>query len=243
MFWTITSCWAIVPASSRSLLLMSPVGLAKVTRRCCTGRGKGARQSNGGPSGCVGSSGGKNKTPPMPGLAASTAPYTTGSPGMSSAIRLGRVARSAARTRKSCRKWWTGPRRRTLCVVSCRRASCMVLNKPRAPGMAVTMERSSPRMRCQALVAMRLRVGGTASRISLRRRTRCGGNCSVMAVVSTSQPRMTFWVLHVASPFVIFLPEAGSCRCAESLGLRGRRTLSKACIRWRLVLALRRFPP
>lgn len=31
--WAITSCWPIVPASSKSLLLMEPVGLEKVTKR------------------------------------------------------------------------------------------------------------------------------------------------------------------------------------------------------------------
>ena len=46
-----------------------------------------------------------------------------------------------------------------------------------------------------------------------------------MAVVSTSQPRITFWVLQVASPLVIFLPEAGSCRCGVSFALKGQITL------------------
>ena len=45
--WARTSSWAMVPASSRSLLVMVPDGLAKDTRALTTGVGKGDLQRMG----------------------------------------------------------------------------------------------------------------------------------------------------------------------------------------------------
>ena len=62
-----TSAWASTPACSRSLFMMSPVGLLVEMMRDWMSGGKGACQSKLGWSSV-------KRTPPMPDLAASTEP-------------------------------------------------------------------------------------------------------------------------------------------------------------------------
>ena len=96
---------------------------------------------------------------------------------MVSAMRVGRLLNSAANQRKSSRKSWTFAlsRRHVPCSNGSWNAVCRVLNKPRAPGMAKTMERSSPMTWCQCLVATRRVVQGREARMAWRRAKRRGG--------------------------------------------------------------------
>jgi hypothetical protein len=55
----------------------------------------------------------------------------------------------------------------------------------------------------------------------------------VPRTVSINHPRTVFRVDQQASPFSIFLTEAGSCRVTGSVESRGRRTSSKADNRMR----------
>lgn len=148
------SCCAIEPVSSRSLLVMSPCGLLKDTKRCWIVFGKRLRQR----MGTISRPTGTKWTPPIPSFAASTAPKVAGNiSGTSSAILVGLRLRSLANHRKSSRKSCTGLLSRILRLssVGCRSASCNVENNPRAPGMAAAMDRSSPSTWCQALVETR----------------------------------------------------------------------------------------
>jgi hypothetical protein len=160
------SCWAMVPANSSSLLLITPVGLSKETREETTTGSKGERQRIGwvDPS----EASGMKATPPMPGPAASQAPDMEGLPGSSSAIRVGRVSKETASHRKSSRKSWILSVRRSRRPWSNgdRKAVCKVLNNPRAPGMPRAMERSSPRSWCQVLVETRRRDKGILAKSS-----------------------------------------------------------------------------
>jgi hypothetical protein len=121
-------------------------------------------------------------------------------------------------------------RRRRPCSSGCRKASCNVLNKPRDPGIASVIERSSPRRRCHVLVEMRRREGGTESRISWSRRRRWGGSVNVFSLVSIIQPKTVFLVDHAPSPCRSFLTEAGSWRWPPSVLSSGRKTWSSV---WR----------
>ena len=96
------SLCATAPANSKSLLVMSPWGLSKLTSRSRTQSGNGDRHK----TGCVFPfSSGIKCIPPMPLPAASQAPKVAGYlSGTSSAIRVGREATSSARFRKSSRK-------------------------------------------------------------------------------------------------------------------------------------------
>jgi hypothetical protein len=55
-----------------------------------------------------------------------------------------------------------------------------------------------------------------------------------MATVSRIHPRTILRVAHVASPFNIFLMDAGSCRCTLSWSLNFRNTSSKELSKMRL---------
>lgn len=140
---TRTSWWATTPVSSKSLMVRSPSGLRSVTRRAWMEGGKRARQSNGGESSM-------NQMPPMPGRAASTAPMPEGESGTNSASRVGRVCKSRARASKSSSWARTCRSIRTRCRSEWRMPVCKVLKRPRPPGMARTMLRSSPKTFCQA---------------------------------------------------------------------------------------------
>lgn len=205
-----TSWWAMLPHNSSSLLLTVPLGLRKDTKSSWTCRGKADLHRCGVVLSPVTS--GTKKTPPMPVPAASQAPTTLGSEGTSSAMRVGRLERSFASHRKSWRTPWTARVRRSRgrARSSCRNASWRRENKPRAPGNAMDMERSSPSILCQVLVGMVRCVAGMESRISERRSARCGGRAIVWATVSISQPNIRFFVDQVPLPFLNFLSEAGS---------------------------------
>jgi hypothetical protein len=154
-------------------------------------------------------------TPPMPIPEASWAPNAAGRrAGISSAILVGRLPMSVASQRKSWRTECTTGVRRTLVPLSHRffRTSCKTLNRPRPPGMASTIDRSSPRSFSHLLALARRWRGETESKRSNSRSTRCGGSSTVILMVSTTHPRMFFRVDHVASPLSIFLIDAGSWR-------------------------------
>jgi hypothetical protein len=110
--WAAHSCWKRLPASSRSELLMSPVGLSKVTNRSRMFFGKTTRQRTGRLvvrrwrrlepvdvkemtrllRGTAVSSG--NHTPPAPRPEASWAPTNVGAVGTNSCMRVGRASKS-----------------------------------------------------------------------------------------------------------------------------------------------------
>ena len=80
------------------------------------------------------------------------------------------------------------------------------------------MERSSPRSWCHLRVASRLRGGEIQESTSIRRSRRCGGRCKVSETVFRSHPRIRFVVDQAASPFSIFLTEAGSLAAMRRIG-------------------------
>jgi hypothetical protein len=166
------SCWATLAASSRSLLVIVPARFENEMSRDWTSRQNGDRQSKG----CTLPWGkGMKWTPPMPWPAASCAPSVAGSEaGTSSAMRVGRRARPRANCRKSWRTLWTPDVRRTREPWShrCLRTSWRTLKSPRPPGMAKTMERSSPTSFCHLLVLIRRCPGVTESKSSKMRSTR-----------------------------------------------------------------------
>ena len=120
--WAITSWWATLPQSSKSLLVIVPVGLEKDTSKSCMRFENGWRHKYGW---TVPSSEGIKKTPPIPVPAASQAPITAGVVGMISEILVGREERSRASQRKSSRKPWAAlvSRNRGLVGSSWRNAS------------------------------------------------------------------------------------------------------------------------
>jgi hypothetical protein len=162
-WWANTSCWATLAASSRLLLAIVPAGLKKVTSLAWTSRIKGERQSKG----CTSPLGkGTKWTPPMPDPAASCAPNVADSKaGTSSAMCVGRRARSLASPLKSWRTLCTPDVSQTLFPLSqrCLSTSCRTLKSPLLPGMAKTMERSSPTSFCHLFVLMRRCIGVTES--------------------------------------------------------------------------------
>ena len=122
-----------------------------------------------------------------------------------------------------------------------RSASCRVENRPRAPGIAVAIERSSPSTWCHDFVATCFWSLWIDASISCSRCARCAGSVSIFLRVLTTHPSTIFVVAQVASPFSIFLMEAGSCLCGLWFGCSGRSTLSSACNKTRLT-SLRRAP-
>jgi hypothetical protein len=119
--------------------------------------------------------------------------------------------------------------------------------KPIAVGIAVAMERSSPRSCCHFFREIRFWVEDTECSNSCKRERRWAGKHMVLATVSKIQPMPVFNVVHVASPFPIFFKEAGSCRYLESWASRGRITESKAwrsaSLTWRRLFLLPRTSP
>lgn len=137
----------------------------------------------------------RNVRPPMPDAAASCAPNAEGlSAGTNSANRVGRLARSKARSRKSRRMACTGLVRRRRDVVSQRLLSTFwrTLNIPLPPGTASTIDLSSPKRVCHFLTEVRPWLGGTLSRISNRRLTRWGGARWSFSTCPRANPRSPF---------------------------------------------------
>jgi hypothetical protein len=103
-----TSGCATAAASSRSLLVMVPVGLDVEIRRDLMVSGRRWRHTNAWYCGWASEewSVGMKKTPPSPMPLASVAPITKGGDGTSSNSRVGRESKLCASHRKSSRKSW-----------------------------------------------------------------------------------------------------------------------------------------
>jgi hypothetical protein len=110
-------------------------------------------------------------------------------------------------------------------------------------GMARAMGRSSPRTCCHFFKETRRWDGPMDASISCICAKRWAGKEMVVSNVLIIQPSITFVVAHEASPFTIFLVEAGSWRWAELVLSKGRRTVSNVCRRARLTLRQVRVPP
>ena len=162
--WAKTSWWAMMPASSRSELVIVPDKWSAVIRDRRTSGGNVCRQTMLRPSG-------RNQTPPMPAREASHAPMHVGRSGTISAKLVGREASDWARSSKSSRWERMDGERRTRCLLLNLRPCCNVLKRPRPPGMARTMLRSSPRMRCHFLTETRWR-SRSSSKMASRRSAR-----------------------------------------------------------------------
>jgi hypothetical protein len=83
-------------------------------------------------------------------------------------------------------------------------ASCKEQKRPRAPGMANAMDRSSPITCCHFLVEVCLWYGVMLSNMACSYATRRGGNWMVLVVVSSTNPSNTLRVDQVALPFNSF---------------------------------------
>lgn len=142
--WAAMSAWATTPACSKSLLVMSPLGLSSDTSRCWMWRGYLARHSTGSWSSV-------KSTPPIPRPHASTAPRTEGLSLTISPSRVGRDCRLEASSSKSSRWFRICWVMRTRCLSECRSPSCKAEKRPELPGMARDINRSSPMVRCHAL--------------------------------------------------------------------------------------------
>ena len=228
--WAAHSCWKRLPASSRSELLMSPVGLSKVTRRSRMFLGKTTRHRMGRRvvrrwrraepfevnettrlrRGMAESSG--NQTPPAPKPEASWAPTRVGAVGTNSCMRVGLSARSLRIHSKSAKASWKDLVRRRRLPSEERRAACNELNKPRVPGRASDIDRSSPRIWYHRSRDKRDWVTGMLASSSAKRCSRRGGRRIVIATVSISQPRTFLRVLQLASPWRSFLTDWGCLR-------------------------------
>lgn len=238
------SRWAMEPASSRSLLVTPPLGLADETRSAVMCGGKRQRQRTGRMAPWLS---GMKCTPPMPAADASHAPSVWGSGApMTSTIRVGRVVRSLASHHQSWRNSWTGRVSRSRLPAwpsGWRNASCRVLKSPLPPGMAMVMDRSSPRSLCHVFRETRRWSGRIESSMACKRAWRCAGRLMVPRTVSVSHPRTVLRVAQVASPFSIFLTEAGSCLAGLSVAERGRRTPSSVWRRTRFTRRLSHWLP
>ena len=231
---TAASWCKTLPASSKSELVIEPVGFSNVISRRRVGGKKGTRQTRGAepenmvclgvPSAervstgtCRGvAEGWEKRTPPAPSPDASWAPTTDGKVGTTSAIRVGRVSKAVARARKSSIAWWkAGERRRrdADCGFSFRvPGAWSAENKPREPGRANAMDRSSPKSLCHFFRANRCCVGVMLSSNSRNRSRRRSGREMVMASVSTIHPRMVLTVDQDPSPCKSFFKDTASCR-------------------------------
>jgi hypothetical protein len=153
---------------------MAPVGFSKVTRSFETSASKRARQRSGPVDGrCLAALpeaglsrralDAGNHTPPMPRPLASCAPTSSGlGCGTISNNLVGRDERSWASQRKSASVSWTPRDNRMRPSDLCCSASWRRLKRPLLPGMAMAMERNSPRTCCHFLTEIRCWVGGIA---------------------------------------------------------------------------------
>jgi hypothetical protein len=230
----------MVPASSRSEFVVVPVGLAVLTRSCWMTLGKGDRHRKGV---MVPSRAGMNKTPPMPDAAASEAPMAPGAVSIISRRRVGRACRSRTSQRRSSRKSCICGESRTRRLVSWRSVSWNRLNRPRRPGRARTMLRSSPTICCQRRVAIRVFDRGSSSKMEMRRSRRRGGSWRVLSTELITHPRRVLVVCQEPSPLRSFFTEIGSCRESGSLGSSGRKMASIDSNKMRRTRCWRRAPP
>ena len=161
----------------------------------------------------------------MPAPLASAVPSATGRSGTTSPRRVGREPMSRARWCRSVSASCIGLLMRMRFFSVCLKPVWSVLKKPRPPGMARIMLRSSPNALCQSWSETRRR-SWRFSRVSRNRNRRCSGNSMVSATVSTIHPKRTLRVAHLASPLASLLSEIGSLRCALSVGELGRRISS-----------------
>ena len=156
-WWASSPQWAMIPASSRSEMEIVPLQWSAVTRSRCMSWGKGCRQTTGGASGSSAS----NQTPPVPRQQASHAPRLEGARGTSSMRQVGRNCKESAMARKSSMAAKTCRFRRTRFLSARLSASCNAEKRPRAPGKAIAMERSSsPRIWCHCCVGNPCQGGG-----------------------------------------------------------------------------------
>ena len=238
--WARMSCWAMEPANSKLLLVISPRGLQNEERRSQTHCGNRCRHKIG--SMLVSPAledKGIRCTPHMPTPAASNAPSVRGSAsGINSAICVGREVKSRTSHQKSSKKpWRVEERRRRLQPVSlCQNFSWRTENKPAHPGRAIDIDQSSPTILCQVFVAIQRWLGVTEGRISCNRWAQYSSKEIVLVMVSRNQPRMTFIVDHRVSLFLHFLRETSSCQKGVSLASKGQKILSRAWKRIRLTV-------
>jgi hypothetical protein len=156
----------------------SPLLFVEETRRDVIVASNWKRQSRGGRCRLV-----ESHTPPMPKDEASTVPKKAGVESTISAHRVGRLPRFWSSQRKSSSWSWTaGVRRRRSAgwgLAEWTMTDWSWENRPRPPGMARVMLRSSPTSCCHFLREVRVCRRGSASRSSPSRSRRCGGSSIV----------------------------------------------------------------
>jgi hypothetical protein len=130
---------------------------------------------------------------------------------------------------------------RMRCLSACLSPNWRALNNPRPPGMAKTMERSSPRNLCHNLTPIR-RFPRSSSKMSNNRVARRGGRVMVLSTVSMIHPKTSLIVDHEPSPLRSFLTEIGSSR-VESFASGGFHTPSTMCHSRRLIVRRRLLLP
>jgi hypothetical protein len=165
-WWLVrTSGWHTSASCSRSELVMVPLMLSLETRASWISCAKGKRQSSGARWGVVGI-----QVPPMPKPDASTVPMKVGAESTISAQRVGRAVSSWASQRKSSSWSWTGWERRRRSVglgfFACRSTDWSWEKRPRPPGIANTMLRSSPSSCCHFRQEVRCWERGMDCKIS-----------------------------------------------------------------------------
>ena len=94
----------------------------------------------------------------------------------------------------------------------------------------------------QRLLQHWLALGGAVSSRDIRLDLRSSGRVRTCFSVLIAQPRMTFFVLHSASPLRSFLREMGSYRAMSSLSF-GQKSSSMARKRCRVICRLSFAPP
>jgi hypothetical protein len=143
--WTLG--WHMSASCSRSELVMVPPMFSLETRASWISCAKGKRQSSGASWGWVGI-----QVPPMPKSDASTVPIKVGAELTISAHRVRCAVSSWASQRKSSSWSWMGWERRSQSVgfgfAAWRSTDWSWEKRPRPPGMANTMLRSSPSSCC-----------------------------------------------------------------------------------------------
>jgi hypothetical protein len=147
--------------------------------------------------------------PAMPKPDASTVRRKVGAESTTSAQWVGRAVSSWASQRKSSSWSWTGWERRSRSVgfgfFACRSMDWSWEKRPRPPGMANTMLRSSPSSCCHFRWEVRCWERDMDCRISWRRASRWDESSIVRAMVSIVQPKKHFRVDQAASPLSNFL--------------------------------------
>lgn len=127
--WQMASCCIIVAASSRSELVINPVGLLVETNLAWIMAGKGNRHRTGA---CWDSAGGRI-TPPIPRPLALVVPYKTGCCATSSCRRVGLVWSDCANQVKSAKVYMTRDSDAVAGHVVCLERRLHVAEKPLCP--------------------------------------------------------------------------------------------------------------